>query len=80
MKEGYVIRDQTLPHFTTATVVDWVDIFTRKIYKDIAIDCLEYCVQNKGMILYSYVIMSNHIHLIIQSKDGNLSDLLRDSR
>ena len=30
------------------------------------------------MILYSYVIMSNHIHLIIQSKDGKLSDVLRD--
>jgi hypothetical protein len=31
MKEGYVIRDQTLPHFITATVVDWVDVFSRKI-------------------------------------------------
>ena len=28
--------------------------------------------------MYGYVIMSNHIHLIIQSKDGNLSDLIRD--
>ena len=26
MKEGYVIRDQSLPHFLTATVVDWVDL------------------------------------------------------
>ena len=25
MKEGYVIRNQTLPHFITATVVDWID-------------------------------------------------------
>ena len=30
------------------------------------------------MILYSYVIMSNHIHMIIQSNDGKLSDLIRD--
>lgn len=30
------------------------------------------------MILYSYVIMSNHIHLIIQSEDAKLSDLVRD--
>lgn len=30
------------------------------------------------MILYSYVIMSNHIHLIVQSKEGKLSDLIRD--
>src|SRR5690606_37262090 len=30
------------------------------------------------MLLYGYVIMSNHIHFIVQSKDGKLSDLIRD--
>ena len=30
MSEGYKIRDQTLPHFVTATVVDWVDAFFSK--------------------------------------------------
>jgi REP element-mobilizing transposase RayT len=78
MKEGYIIRDQTLPHFLTATVVDWVDIFSRKTYRDTVIECLDFCVKNKGMILYSYVIMSNHIHFIIQSENGKLSDLVRD--
>jgi len=33
MKEGYVIRDQSLPHFLTATIVDWVDAFSRKSYR-----------------------------------------------
>ena len=78
MKEGYVIRDQTLPHFITATVVDWIDVFTRQTYRDIVIESLDYCIKNKGMILYGYVIMSNHIHLIIQSEEGKLSDLIRD--
>ena len=78
MKEGYVIRDQKLPHFITSTVVDWIDVFTRQSYRDIVIECLDYCIKNKGMILYGYVIMSNHIHLIIQSEDGKLSDLIRD--
>ncbi|MGG7035928.1 MAG: REP-associated tyrosine transposase [Flavobacterium sp.] len=78
MKEGYVIRDQTLPHFITATVIDWVDVFSRKTYRDSVIDCFDYCIKNKGMILYSYVIMSNHIHMIVQSNEGKLSDLLRD--
>lgn len=32
MFEGYKIRDQTVPHSVTATVVDWVDVFTRKSY------------------------------------------------
>ena len=78
MKEGYIIRDQEKAHFITATVIDWIDIFTRQIYRDIIIDCLDFCIRNKGMILYGYVIMSNHIHLIIQSEDGKLSDLIRD--
>ena len=30
------------------------------------------------MLLYGYVIMSNHIHLIVQSKTAKLSDLIRD--
>ena len=78
MKEGYVIRDQTLPNFITPTVVDWIDVFTRQTYRDIVIECLDYCIKNKGMILYGYVIMSNHIHLIVQSENGKLSDLIRD--
>ncbi|MDI5894965.1 REP-associated tyrosine transposase [Flavobacterium algoritolerans] len=78
MKEGYIIRDQTLPYYITATVVDWIDIFTKQTYRDSIIESLDYCIKNKGMILYGYVIMSNHIHLIIQSEDGKLSDLIRD--
>ena len=39
MKEGYVIRDQSLPHFLTATVVDWVDVFSRMNYRDTVIEC-----------------------------------------
>ena len=78
MKEGYVIRDQSLPHFLTVTIVDWVYVFSRKNYRDVVIDCFDFCIKNKGMILYSYVIMSNHIYMIIQLNSGKLSDLIRD--
>ena len=78
MKEGYTIKEQEKAHFITATVVDWIDVFSRKSYRDYIIECFDYCIKNKGMILYGYVIMSNHIHMIIQSNDGKLSDLLRD--
>jgi REP element-mobilizing transposase RayT len=78
IKAGYVIRDQTLPHFITATVVDWIDVFTQKTYRDTVIECFDYCITNKAMVLYGYVIMSNHVHLIVQSSDGKLSDLIRD--
>ncbi|MEZ4853779.1 transposase [Flavobacterium sp.] len=78
MKEGYIIREQGKAHFVTATVVDWIDVFSRKSYRDCVIECLDYCIKNKGMILYGYVIMSNHIHMIIQSNVAELSNLLRD--
>ncbi|KIO51545.1 REP-associated tyrosine transposase [Flavobacterium hibernum] len=78
MQGGYIIRDQNLPHFITATVVDWIDVFSRQNYRDIVVDCLDFCRKNKSMILYGYVIMSNHIHMIVQSEKGELSDLLRD--
>ena len=52
MLGGYKIRDQALPHFITATVVDWIDVFTRKSYIDCVIECLDFCIANKGMVLY----------------------------
>jgi REP element-mobilizing transposase RayT len=77
-EEGYNIQDQLLPHFMTFTVVDWVDVFTRKSYRDLVLQSFEFCRKSKGMILYGYVIMSNHIHVVMQSKNGKLSDLVRD--
>ena len=78
MSGKYEIRDQGLPYFMTFTVVDWVDVFSRKSYKDIVVDSMKFCIKNKGMILYSYVIMSNHIHIIMQSEGQELSALVRD--
>jgi REP element-mobilizing transposase RayT len=64
--------------YLTFQIVGWVDIFTRKIYRDITIDSLKYCQQHKGLKLFAYVIMSNHIHLLAQSETGDLSDIIRD--
>jgi REP element-mobilizing transposase RayT len=78
MSDGCKIRDQILPHFITATVVDWVDVFTRTSYRDVVVACLDFCIRDKAMVLYGYVIISNHIYMIVQSCDSDLSGLLRD--
>ncbi|WP_127133074.1 REP-associated tyrosine transposase [Pseudoflavitalea rhizosphaerae] len=64
--------------FNTLTVVDWIDVFTRSIYSDLIIKNLSYCQQFKGLELFAYVIMSNHLHLISSARDGNLNELLGD--
>jgi len=78
MTTGYKIVEQDKIHFLTLCVVYWIDIFTRKRYKDIIIDSLKFCQDNKGLIIYAYVIMSNHMHLIIGAENNNLSDIVRD--
>ena len=75
---GYKIRDQQAIHFITFAVVEWVDVFTRKAYRDILIDSLGYCQQQKGLVLHAWCIMSNHVHLLASANNGNMSDILRD--
>ena len=55
-----------------------MDIFSRRVYRDILIKSLEYCIKNKGLVVYGYVIMTNHLHLILRSTVGNLSDTVHD--
>jgi putative transposase len=65
-------------YFVTLTVIDWIDVFTRRIYSDLIIENLNYCQQHKGLNIYAYVIMTNHIHLIANAESGSLGDVLRD--
>jgi len=78
MSTGYQVYDQHGTYFLTFAIVDWVDIFSRKVYRDIVIDSFDYCIKSKGLKLYGYVIMTNHVHLIAGSATGKLSDTIRD--
>ncbi len=78
MPDSYQIKDQSAIYFLTFQVVGWVDLFCRQIYRDIIIESLNFCINHKGLIIYRYVIITNHIHLIARSDKGLLSDIVRD--
>jgi REP element-mobilizing transposase RayT len=78
MGESYQIKNQNALYYMTFQVVGWADVFTRRSYKDILIDSFEYCIKEKGLELFAYVIMSNHVHVIMRSTEGNLSGIVRD--
>ena len=66
-------------YFITSTVIDWMDIFTRPIYKHIVTESLEYCQANKGLEIYAWVLMTNHLHIIIGTREGYvLANVIRD--
>ncbi len=77
---GYKIVDQNATYFLTFTVVGWIDLFTRKECKQIIIDSLKYCQQQKGLMIYAYVLMESHIHLVAsaQEKSSGISAIIRD--
>ena len=77
MGDSYQIKNPHGIYFLTFQVVGWVDVFTRKVYRDHIIESFDYCRKNKGLKVHAYVIMSNHVHCIL-STDLSLSDIVRD--
>jgi len=63
--------------FVTLTVVGWIDVFTRAEYCELIVENLNYCVANKGLEIYSYVLMPSHLHMVAYSEKP-LNHILRD--
>ena len=70
-KYGYQKSHNGEVYFVTDTEVDWVDIFTRPIYRHIIIESLQYCQKEKGLLIYAWVLMTNHMHMIVGSSEKN---------
>ncbi len=77
---GYRIADQFATYFLTFSVVGWIDLFTRREIKDILVESFKYCQDQKGLMIYAFVIMESHLHLIASAdhKSTGLSDIIRD--
>jgi len=78
MSRKYKFRNPEAIYFVTFTTVNWIDVFTRPMYKDIVVESLNYCIKNKGLVVYAWVIMSNHVHLVIERRSVALEDVMRD--
>ncbi|MEO5584051.1 MAG: transposase [Flavobacteriales bacterium] len=65
-------------YFLTFTVLGWVDVFTRKVHADELIKNIQYCQRHKGLKVFAYVIMSNHLHLVVQRDGGTVAEWLRN--
>jgi REP-associated tyrosine transposase len=57
-------------YYFTLTVRNWYYVFDRHNRFDILGNALSYCKENKGLKLYAYVFMLNHVHLVVSSHDA----------
>jgi len=69
-RSRYKIIDPALPHFVTCTVLHWIPVFTRPATVDIVLDSLRFMMKD-GLTVHAYVILENHLHLVVKSGDLN---------
>ncbi len=67
MKDLYIIEPT---QFFTATIYGWNYLLNDDKHKDIIIDSLQFLVNNKRIEVNAFVIMNNHIHIIMQPLNG----------
>ena len=79
MSEKYKFLNPEGIFFVTATIIDWIDLFTRKDYVEIVLDSLKYCQNKKDLIIHAWCLMPSHLLAII-SRGGihELADIMRD--
>ena len=79
MSRNYKFHNPEAAYFVSFAVVEWLDVFTRNEYKNILIESLQYCQKEKGMEIYAWCIMTNHVHLVFRSVgERKPQDLLGD--
>ncbi len=68
-RSRYKIYEATYPHFITCTILHWIPIFTRTETTNIIFDSLKFLQKEDNLKIYAYVILENHLHMIVSSDD-----------
>jgi len=53
MSTKYKFIDKQDIYHSTSTVVEWLEVFTRDVYKDILLDSLRFCQKNQGLSVHA---------------------------
>jgi putative transposase len=62
------------PEFITVTCLNWQPVLREERFKNIVIKSLDFLSAEKRVIVYAFVIMSNHFHLIWQVLGNHTRD------
>lgn len=68
-RSRYKFIEGPAPHFLTITVVNWTPLFSSQHLVQILLNSLCYLQREERLILYAYVILENHLHLVAAAAD-----------
>ena len=64
MSWNYKFHNPESLYFVSFAVIVWLDVFTRRQYKDLLLESMSYSQQYKGMEIFAWWIMTNHAHIV----------------
>ena len=70
-----VVINESIPYFVTCTIIDWIPLFGNTDLVTIAVDSLKYLQEHNDLKIHAYVIMKDHLHMIVSV--SNLSGIIR---
>jgi REP element-mobilizing transposase RayT len=74
-----VTINYTNTYFFTATILEWKHLLNDDKYKGIILNSLRFLVDDKRVIIFGFVIMPNHIHIIWHILDEKSKNLTQGS-
>jgi REP element-mobilizing transposase RayT len=79
MRSRLKVTPETNIYFITSSIHLWVPILFNENLFQIIIDSLNYCQTTKGLKIHGYVIMINHIHVIVShERYDQIPNIVRD--
>ena len=80
MSSKYKVQNPEGLYFITSSVIDWIDLFIRNEYRQLMLTSWKYCMDEKGLDVYAWCIMTSHFHMIVSSRDKPVDHIVRDMK
>ncbi|XWN37926.1 MAG: transposase [Balneola sp.] len=68
-RSRYKILDESYPYFITSSILKGYELFIDERICELVIEGIDFLISQRDVVVYAYVIMPNHIHLIVEGKD-----------
>jgi len=67
MSRNYKFHNPDGLYFVSFAVVYWLNIFVREQYIEILLESLKFFQKEKGMEIFAWCIMTNHVHIVFRT-------------
>lgn len=71
-------HDESHLYFVTASIVKWIHIFKNRECANIVLNSLQWLQNQKRILLFAFVIIPSHLHLLIKPTGKSIGEILQD--